>query len=416
MPVLDGDVDGRLYERQKNITLECAKNAGFGDNIQVISEPKAAMIYILNSLRDSSGMLQNIDLQRGDEICVFDLGGGTLDVCFGRYKLENGIPDVDGVFSVGLYSDENGLQVSLCGDRLDMQMAIRLCEDLPDKDKLDDWEYDENNNFVPPLTVKSFGNAKWSTYVERHQAMKEELSWSWNNPDIAQVIYTQGRDVGLTKDVFKEVVCKDLSYAIRAMKDAMKANGMNELKYIFMVGGGSLIHVARTQLDDAFPACEVFNAYDILGAEKEAEFYSDENRMDLRTAAIYPVVRGAALAYMTKITHVFMYDVTIAPVGHEESEHYMLKFVEGECFCKREVGPIPRKIAFGEWLIFARHSVSDENKVIGSFSLKDITNDKPFSLTLIANVDVDRKLKIACSIPNDSIADIKEVVGLEVYV
>jgi molecular chaperone DnaK (HSP70) len=58
-------------DKSKNLTRECAVEAGMGrkSQIQIIKEPEAAGIYALDSVDD-------IDLEIGDTFVVCDAGGG----------------------------------------------------------------------------------------------------------------------------------------------------------------------------------------------------------------------------------------------------------------------------------------------------------------------------------------------------
>ena len=60
-------------ERAMATTASCAKAAGMGDSITMISEPEAAVIYALDAL-DPHG------LSPGDSFVLVDAGGGTVDL------------------------------------------------------------------------------------------------------------------------------------------------------------------------------------------------------------------------------------------------------------------------------------------------------------------------------------------------
>jgi hypothetical protein len=60
-------------DKAKKLTLDCAKAAGLGEQLRIISEPEAAGIYTLSTM-DVRG------LKQGDNVILFDAGGGTVDV------------------------------------------------------------------------------------------------------------------------------------------------------------------------------------------------------------------------------------------------------------------------------------------------------------------------------------------------
>lgn len=54
-------------------TQQCAKNAGMGEEIRIISEPEAAVVYALDAM-------DPLDFRPGDTFILSDAGGGTVDL------------------------------------------------------------------------------------------------------------------------------------------------------------------------------------------------------------------------------------------------------------------------------------------------------------------------------------------------
>lgn len=57
----------------QHLTQTCAKQAGMGQNVRIISEPEAAVIYTLDAMSPHS-------LKVGDTFVLCDAGGGTVDL------------------------------------------------------------------------------------------------------------------------------------------------------------------------------------------------------------------------------------------------------------------------------------------------------------------------------------------------
>lgn len=57
----------------KDATLRCAKRAGMGGQLKLISEPEAAAVYTLKSIQPNH-------LRVGNNFIVCDAGGGTVDL------------------------------------------------------------------------------------------------------------------------------------------------------------------------------------------------------------------------------------------------------------------------------------------------------------------------------------------------
>jgi molecular chaperone DnaK (HSP70) len=66
-------------DKAKDLTRACAKAAGFGDAISMISEPEAAVTYALDSMDPGT-------LKIGDVFVLVDAGGGTGDLI--SYRIE----------------------------------------------------------------------------------------------------------------------------------------------------------------------------------------------------------------------------------------------------------------------------------------------------------------------------------------
>jgi len=306
LPVLD---DGRDSEKQKEVTLLCAQEAGFGDvrNIETISEPEAAMYYIINSIKDEPKRWEEMHctLQDGDRICVFDYGGGTLDICYGTYMLQDGRPTVIDVDSIGRYKNA---KVDLGGNRLDNGMAIGVLNKHADQFKIEKQVYTSDNEELVSANVTS-PYARLSSFFDALKEAKEKLSKNWDTTGEEGVDIggeSDELDIYLTKEMFSTTVKRDLKYAINEMK-LYKKNGGKDPNYIFMVGGTSLIRQIKERLIATFPrlADNIYNAYDYAGEGADYEA--------VRQAAIYPVVKGAAISYVTTITDLVSINLRIIP-------------------------------------------------------------------------------------------------------
>ncbi|MDR1559191.1 MAG: hypothetical protein LBS84_05740, partial [Clostridiales bacterium] len=419
LPVLDGDdEDGSMFALQKHVTLDCVRRAGFcppdedfNYRVSTISEPEAAMCHIVNAIKNNGSGWIGINLHPDDIICVFDYGGGTLDISFGRYKLIEGMPSVDTIANIGRYSDREHPEwgrFDLGGNRLDNNLALAVCRTLPDGIVLDEPEYDENNNLV---SAKGFSwdsallpGREWELYVDTIiKGSKEKLSEKWDEIDKAVIEkdeYTKS-ELALDKQTFKDVVFKDLYYAIDAMKDAMKNSGIerDDLKYIFLVGGSSLIKIIKSRLETEFTPARVYNAYDFSRS-------ADYER--IKREAIYPVVNGAAMSYLTRVTDVFDFDVTIAPKMFRDIPGLSIRYRRGDGFTSKQCS-LSRRVAAGAWEITAR--LADARNIkIGGFTVEpadDIINIKIFAAF------IGRKLRVSYQ---KSRSEIFEVSDLDVSI
>lgn len=110
IPVLDGGVQ---QAAQQSMLNRCAKDAGFdhpGATIEYFEEPVCATLYLLQKqteLRSHAGEGGALDFQDGDQVIVFDSGGGTTDVALSTIRWEDGRIQMEAPLTSGSHI-ENG--------------------------------------------------------------------------------------------------------------------------------------------------------------------------------------------------------------------------------------------------------------------------------------------------------------------
>ena len=394
-----------LYQKQKQTTLFCADEAGFGDinNIETRSEAEAAMYYIINTLKNPEH-IATCNLQDKDNICIFDFGAGTLDICFSKFKCQDGKPDVDQdeTINLGLYKDEHDQVISIGGNRIDSLIVEKLC--VAHKIRF----RDDDSNSTEDSFVLSMSKTAFEEVVREK---KEQLSKEWSESDDEGVeIYSMDGHlpINLTKKIFADVVNKEIGYAIKSMKENVKKI-KNNPKYIFMVGGSSLIKIAKEKIKEAFPepATYVYNAYD---------YSVDKDYNKVREASTYPIVLGSAMSFLAKVTNIFSFDLYISPVLYKESNSdYRITYCKGESFYIQDDNIFPEPYCWGDWIIEGSFDGSSHFK-LGSFEIKK-PKEETYTITLITKISKDRKLKIfyKYGIDEEEYKE-EEITGIEVYV
>ncbi len=66
---------------ERQATKDAIEIAGFTD-FHILDEPAATLLYFINN-GDGSLMKSSIDLN-GKNIMIYDIGGGTLDICIAK--------------------------------------------------------------------------------------------------------------------------------------------------------------------------------------------------------------------------------------------------------------------------------------------------------------------------------------------
>ena len=90
-------------------TRQAAENAGFSaEQIKIVTEPTAALISYINELSFQAEEDREIDFSKTKRILVFDIGGGTCDVCIIDVE-QNGINISLREQGVGRYEELGGI-------------------------------------------------------------------------------------------------------------------------------------------------------------------------------------------------------------------------------------------------------------------------------------------------------------------
>jgi hypothetical protein len=121
-------------------------------------------------------------------------------------------------------------------------------------------------------------------------------------------------------------------------------------------------------METEFTPARVYNAYD---------FSPTEDYEKVKHEAIYPVVNGAALSYLTRVTDVFDFNVCIWPKAHPGNSGFSIVYAKGDRFAPKQRS-LNRRVAAGEWEVTAELSGGKKIKM-GGFTVKpadDIINIK----------------------------------------
>jgi len=349
LPVLDNEIEGApRYRKQESVMREAAALADYGDknggttNIKTLPESEAALLYILNSqLRGDFKLPRGKSLENGDVIGVFDYGAGTLDISFGRYTLSDGIPSIDPLGSIGLFGANDTEAVG--GNTLNENLAIALINELLKSDKEQDLthpsvklllngeelvadkitEFDEfaEDSPVYPSEPSSYFI---SSYVRRAKEFSaflpdaEKAIGMDNVNPYARLNPSPPHDSSQMTcyfDTFKNVVDSDINNVIETIKKALSERDISNIKYMFTLGGSSLIKHISNDISDGLRdkgIRGVFSPYDYSGLEiKTSDASALDDRQKLRDVAVSAVVKGAALSLVTKMDKVFQFGITV---------------------------------------------------------------------------------------------------------
>jgi len=340
LPILDDSEDGNgeLYERQKQVTLACAKEVFFSEDseegdINTLKESEAAMFFIVDIiLNNINNKLKNINLTPGRTICIFDYGAGTLDISFGTFFIDdNDKPNLENIANIGLFTKNGDTKAkALGGDDIDKNMLKKFAAD-------------NNIIFVEDETFGKIVTDGSNAYEEvSHDSLnlairdvKINLSKNWNNPDCAKVVVDPtpyqtdyaGEKLEFKKDVFTKIIDEDIEAAIKAMRKIMDEKNIVRLDYIFLVGGSSLLKEIKEKMVSEF-GNKVYSPYD-YGCDDTEDENDDEVYEKIKHMAVHAVAQGAVLSYKTRFENTLNFDIEIRTGDNEHGNKKLLKFEKG---------------------------------------------------------------------------------------
>uniref|UniRef100_A0AC35F1Y2 Heat shock protein 70 n=1 Tax=Panagrolaimus sp. PS1159 TaxID=55785 RepID=A0AC35F1Y2_9BILA len=212
-------VPATFKEEQKRATLAAAKLVGW-ETVYLLPEPiAAAFAYFIDR-----------PIPNNSNVLLFDLGGGTLDVCI--FKIVNDRIEF-------LSSDGDA---KLGGRDFDDCLVKYFTNELTSKYGIH--EIEDSNNGKYKLIL-------------RCQKIKEHLSVAFTEQlDIAEFDPSQDKFITITRDEF-EFLASDLLIRIKTKIQSALKNVKNiEIHKILLVGGGCRMPMIKKLLKEQFP-----NAY-----------------------------------------------------------------------------------------------------------------------------------------------------------
>ena len=218
---------------QSNATKEAGELAGF-KNVILLQEPIAASLAYANKEK-------NIDLKNSQWI-VYDFGGGTFDVALVRI--------VEGELTVIDHEGDNFLG----GTDFDSKLVEEIIS--PQIMKLGSF-----HDFISQMKSESGKyNRIWTMLLHKAEEAKIELSTKKS----AEIDLMSIRDfeddngkeidktVTITRSEFESVIKDQVDSTADMMKKILTRNslGSNDIEFILMVGGSTLIPYVRTRVEE----------------------------------------------------------------------------------------------------------------------------------------------------------------------
>jgi len=222
-------------------------------------------------------------MKSGDIACVWDFGGGTLDISILEIRTNEGNLSLRAIANLGRYLTDEDLDVS--GNRVDERVLRYLAEREGWEIGSKDWDpvKDKGGSILTRLRRRA---------LDAVRRAKEQLNTSADDdaPDRVELKLLR---VQLEKQELDDLVIPDVLAAIsklRAVMGVSEESRQRSIDHFFLVGGSSLLSVVPELIGDAFPGAQVI-------------------RPPSAEDAVLAVARGAVLAHQVRIENVLGFRV-----------------------------------------------------------------------------------------------------------
>lgn len=232
-------------------TLEAAKLAGF-EKVSILEEPVAALYnYILG--QTLSGDEQLIDFSEKKRLLVYDIGGGTCDVCVVDLKIDNGIYEIHFV-ATNRYTEFGGAD-------FDEQIAIGLLNKLFKRYNISDesvnspeikndlvakllpycegykkFYSDQLNNGFSPEEVR---DAEFGSLAKFMDYENVELDVTYKEYEEYTKIFFDDSYRHPVRDLTDKMRDKNIFKPVHQLLKRLKENGERGIDCVFLTGGMS---------------------------------------------------------------------------------------------------------------------------------------------------------------------------------
>lgn len=270
---------------ERQATRDAIEMAGFTD-FHILDEPAATLLYFINN---GDGCLVQNSIDFNDKyIMIYDIGGGTLDICIA--KLEE--VDYDEYKSVKVSIASRSKRENLGGNDFDQYLGAYFLSEFENRTAKISTRPSEEQNKIIARVVSQAEKYK----IELNNKIKEHI----DNPRRLQRIvmtpefevingqFVQG--INLDKDTLEQVYAgilkdSDRQNILRPVKESISAAenlSKDDISLIILTGGMSNFYAVESTLREYFgdniPMITVDTATSVSkGAAIDAYNYSDDN-------------------------------------------------------------------------------------------------------------------------------------------
>lgn len=241
---------------ERQATKDAIEMAGFTD-FHLLDEPAATLLYFINN-GDGSLLKSHVELS-GKKILIYDIGGGTLDVCIAKLEEEE---ENEEYVNIKVSIESRSKREELGGNDFDQYLGAYFLSEFENRTKkISERPIEEQNKIIARIVsqaekYKIALNDKIKEYLDRPRRLERIVM----TPEF-EVIHGQFvQGINLDKKVLEEVYASLLTDSnrqniIRPVKESIAAAKnlkKEEISFVILTGGMSNFYAVETALKEYF--------------------------------------------------------------------------------------------------------------------------------------------------------------------
>ena len=241
---------------ERQATKDAIEMAGFTD-FHLLDEPAATLLYFINN-GDGSLLKSHVELS-GKKILIYDIGGGTLDVCIAKLEEEE---ENEEYVNIKVSIESRSKREELGGNDFDQYLGAYFLSEFENRTKkISERPIEEQNKILARIVsqaekYKIALNDKIKEYLDRPRRLERIVM----TPEF-EVIHGQFvQGINLDKKVLEEVYASLLTDSnrqniIRPVKESIAAAKnlkKEEISFVILTGGMSNFYAVETALKEYF--------------------------------------------------------------------------------------------------------------------------------------------------------------------
>lgn len=234
---------------ERQATINAILLAGF-KKYHILDEPTAALLYYING-GDSD--IVDEDFKETEYKLVYDIGGGTLDVCIAKLE-END----DGYICIDIVA--RSPRMNLGGDDFDQYLAgYFLSEFEKTRNSIEDYSIEDQNRIISRLVSKAEEfKISMNNDIKDMKDSPRRLERLKQYPEFELIEKMFVNGITLTKNIFDEIFLPltnpETGQILKPIKDSLKEANLtkDDISEVILTGGMSNLYLVEESIHSFF--------------------------------------------------------------------------------------------------------------------------------------------------------------------